>query len=74
KIIINIRDPITIASIRAINSYSLKAYIDYTIKESSNKHVRKLKLVSTNQLKSSNLSIKTATTKDIETLRQFAKD
>ncbi|KAK2003336.1 hypothetical protein LX36DRAFT_566358, partial [Colletotrichum falcatum] len=68
KIIVNIRDPITIASIRAINSCSLKVYVDYAIKESSNKYVYKLKLVSTNQLKSGNLSIKIATIKDIETL------
>ncbi|KAK0367847.1 hypothetical protein CLIM01_14797, partial [Colletotrichum limetticola] len=30
--------------------------------------------VSANQLKSGDLSVKTATTKDIEALRQFAKD
>ncbi|KAK1991221.1 hypothetical protein LX36DRAFT_646727 [Colletotrichum falcatum] len=48
KIIINIRDPIIITSIKAINSYSLKVYIDYAIKESNNKYIYKLKLVSTN--------------------------
>ncbi|KAK2005382.1 hypothetical protein LZ32DRAFT_194398, partial [Colletotrichum eremochloae] len=74
EIIVNIRDPITIASIRAMNSRSLKAHVDRAIEESSNEHVRKLKTVSANQLKSGDLSIKTATTKDMETLRQFAED
>ncbi|KAK1993566.1 hypothetical protein LX36DRAFT_752278 [Colletotrichum falcatum] len=74
EIIVNIRDPITIASIRAMNSRSLKAHVDRAIEESSNEHVRKLKPVSANQLKSGDLSIKTATTKDMETLRQFAED
>ncbi|KDN71154.1 hypothetical protein CSUB01_12466 [Colletotrichum sublineola] len=74
EIIVNIRDPITIASIRAMNSRSLKAHVDRAIEESSNEHIRKLKAVSANQLKSGDLSIKTATTKDMETLRQFAED
>ncbi|KDN61236.1 hypothetical protein CSUB01_11874 [Colletotrichum sublineola] len=74
EIIVNIRDPITIASMRAMNSRSLKAHVDRAIEESSNEHVRKLKPVSANQLKSGDLSIKTATTKYMETLRQFAED
>ncbi|GKT61208.1 hypothetical protein ColTof4_01299 [Colletotrichum tofieldiae] len=74
EIIVNIRDPITIACIRAMNSRSLKAHVDRAIEESSNEHIRKLKAVSANQLKSGDLSIKTATTKDMEALRQFAED
>ncbi|GKT61138.1 zinc finger CCHC-type protein [Colletotrichum tofieldiae] len=46
EIIVNIRDPITIASIRAMNPRSLKAHVDRAIEESSNEHVRKLKPVS----------------------------
>ncbi|OHW97034.1 reverse transcriptase [Colletotrichum incanum] len=74
EIIVNIRDPITIASIRAMTSRSLKTHVDRAIEGSSNEHIRKLKAVSANQLKSGDLSIKTATTKDMETLLQFAED
>ncbi|KAK1510598.1 hypothetical protein CABS01_16817, partial [Colletotrichum abscissum] len=74
EIIVNIRDPITIASIRAMNPRSLKAHVDRAIEQSSNEHIRKLKTVSANQLKSGDLSVKTATTKDMEALRQFAED
>ncbi|KAI3545670.1 zinc knuckle [Colletotrichum abscissum] len=74
EIIVNIRDPITIASIRAMNPRSLKAHVDRAIEQSSNEHIRKLKTVSANQLKSGDLSVKTATAKDMEALRQFAED
>ncbi|KXH36077.1 hypothetical protein CSAL01_13380 [Colletotrichum salicis] len=74
KIIMNIKDPITITSLRAINHRSLKAHVDRAIEQSSNENIRKLKAVSANQLKSGDLSIKTATTKDIEILHQFAED
>ncbi|KAK1509299.1 hypothetical protein CABS01_16853, partial [Colletotrichum abscissum] len=69
-----VQDPITIASIRAMNPRSLKAHVDRAIEQSSNEHIRKLKTVSANQLKSGDLSVKTATTKDMEALRQFAED
>jgi hypothetical protein len=74
EIIVNIRDPITIASIRALSPRSLKAHVDRAIEQSSNEHIDKLKAVSANQLKSGDLSIKTATTADMEALRQFAED
>lgn len=74
EIIVNIRDPITIASIRAMNPRSLKAHVDRAIEQSSNEHIRKLKTVSANQLKSGDLSVKTATTKDMKALRQYAED
>ncbi|GKT51829.1 nucleic-acid-binding protein from mobile element jockey [Colletotrichum spaethianum] len=74
EVIVNIRDPTTIASIRAMNPRNLKAHVDRAIEQSSNEHIRKLKTVSANQLKSGDLSIKTATTTDMETLRQFAED
>ncbi|KAK9778918.1 hypothetical protein SCAR479_04154 [Seiridium cardinale] len=49
-------------------------HVDRAIEQSSNEHIRKLKTVSANQLKSGDLSVKTATTKDMEALRQFAED
>ncbi|OHE90236.1 zinc knuckle [Colletotrichum orchidophilum] len=74
EVIVNIRDPITIASIRAMNPRNLKVHVDRAIEHSNNEHIRKLKTVSANQLKSGDLSIKTATATDMEALRQFAED
>jgi hypothetical protein len=74
KIIVNIRDPVTIASIRAMSPRSLKSHIDHAIEQSNNEPIEKIKVVSSNQLKSGDLSIKTATTTDMIALRQFAED
>jgi hypothetical protein len=74
EIIVNIRDPVTIAIIRAMSPRSLKAHVDRAIEQSSNEHIEKIKVVSSNQLKSGDLSIKTATSADMEALRQFAED
>ncbi|KAJ3553580.1 hypothetical protein NPX13_g10857 [Xylaria arbuscula] len=74
EIIVNIRDPLTVANLRAMNPRSLKAHIDRAIEQSNNEHIVNIKIVSSNQLKSGDLSIKTATTKEMETLRQFTDD
>jgi hypothetical protein len=74
EIIVNIRDPITIGNIRAMTPRALKAHIDHAIEQSENTHITGIKVVSTNQLKSGDLSIKAATTADMEALRQFAGD
>ncbi|KAF5669921.1 hypothetical protein FDENT_11387 [Fusarium denticulatum] len=74
EIIINIRDPITIANIRAMSPRSLKSHVDHAIAQSSNEHIDKIKVVSSNQLRSGDLSIKTATSSDMVALRQFAED
>ncbi|KAJ3560527.1 hypothetical protein NPX13_g9270 [Xylaria arbuscula] len=74
EIIVNIRDPFTIANLRAMNPRSLKAHIDRAIEQSNNEHIVNIKVVSSNQLKSGDISIKTATTKEMETLRQFTED
>jgi hypothetical protein len=57
-----------------MNPRSLKAHVDRAIEQSGNEHIEKIKTASTNQLKSGDLSIKTATTSDMEILRQFAED
>jgi hypothetical protein len=49
--------------------HALKAHTDHAIEQSGNKHITKIKTVSTNQLKSGDLSIKTATIADMEVLR-----
>lgn len=56
EIIVNIRDPFTIANLRAMNPRNLKAHVDLAIEQSGD------------------LSIKSATTRDMEALRQFADD
>ncbi|KAK7414628.1 hypothetical protein QQZ08_012520 [Neonectria magnoliae] len=53
---------------------SLKAHIDRAIEQSNNENINKLRAVSASQLKSGDLSIKTATTADMEALRQFATE
>ncbi|KAI1290509.1 hypothetical protein F5Y03DRAFT_378290 [Xylaria venustula] len=57
-----------------MNPRSLKAHIDRAIEQSNNEHIVNIKIASSNQLKSGDLSIKTATTKEMETLRQFTDD
>jgi hypothetical protein len=74
EIIVNVRNPLTVASLRAMNPRSLKAHVDRAIEQSGNEHIEKIKTASTNQLKSGDLGIKTATTSDMEILRQFAED
>ncbi|EXL90128.1 hypothetical protein FOIG_16598 [Fusarium odoratissimum NRRL 54006] len=74
EIIINIRDPVTIANIRMMSPRSLKSHIDLAIEQSSNEHIENIKVVSSNQLKSGDLSIKTATTADMVALRQILQD
>lgn len=74
EVVVNIRDPFTIALLRAMNSRELKAHIDRAIAQSGNEHISSIKIASSNQLKSGDLSIKTTTTKDTEALKQFAED
>ncbi|GJN66047.1 hypothetical protein PLICBS_000063 [Purpureocillium lilacinum] len=74
EIIVNIRDPVTITNIRALSPRSLKAHVDRAIEQSNNGHINKIKVVSSNQLKSGDLSIKTVTSAETEALRQFAED
>ena len=52
----------------------LKERVYLAIKQSSNGHTKKNKGIFSNQLKSGDLSIKTATTTDMVSPRQFAED
>ncbi|KAH6986608.1 hypothetical protein EDB80DRAFT_590172, partial [Ilyonectria destructans] len=65
--IVNIRDPVTI-------SFNFRASSPPVLEQSGNPHMEKTKTVSSRQLKSGSPNIKTATTMDMETLRQFAED
>jgi hypothetical protein len=74
EIIVSIKDPLTIQSLRAMNPRNLKSHIERSIEQSRNEHIVKIKIVSANQLKSGDLSIKTATNSEMRTLREFADD
>jgi len=74
EIIVNIRNAQTIQNLRAMNPRTTKAHVDNAIAQSENEHVAKITTMSANQLKSGDLSIRTATTREMQTLRQFTDD
>ena len=74
EVIINIRDPSTIQSLRAMNPRDLNAHVERAITQSGNENIANIKILSSNQLKSGDLSIKTATSSEVEALKQFAED
>ena len=74
EVIMNIRDPLTIQSLRAMNPSNLKVHVQRAIEQSGNENIVTVKIVSSNQLKSGDLSIKTASSSEVEALRQFADD
>jgi hypothetical protein len=74
EVVVNIRDPLTIQSLRAMNPANLKAHVERAIDQSRNENIVSVKIVSANQLKSGDLSIKTAASNEVEALRQFAED
>ncbi|KAL5396857.1 hypothetical protein PMIN03_012934, partial [Paraphaeosphaeria minitans] len=71
EVIVNIRDSSTVQSLRVMNPRNLKAHVERAIKQSGNKNIVYIKIVSSNQLKSRDLSIKTANSKEVEALQQF---
>ena len=70
----NIRDPLTTQSLRAVNPSNLKLHIQRAIERSGNENIANVKIVSSNQLKSGDPSIKTTSSSEVEALRQFADD
>jgi hypothetical protein len=75
EVIMNIRDPLTIQSLRAMNPSNLTLHIQRAIEQSGNENIASVKIVSSNQLKSEDLSIKTvSSSSEFEALRQFADD
>jgi hypothetical protein len=74
EVIVNIRDASTIQSLRAMNPRNLKAHVERAIAQSGNENIASIKILSSNQLKSGDLSIKTATSSEVEALKQFADD
>ncbi|KIV98864.1 uncharacterized protein PV09_09390 [Verruconis gallopava] len=74
EIIMNIRNAQTIQHLRSMNPRIMKAHIDIAIAQSENEHIAKITTISANQLKSRDLSIRTATNSEMQTLREFTDD
>jgi hypothetical protein len=74
EVIVNIRDPLTVQSLQAMNLRNLKAHIERAIEQNGNENIVSVKIVSSNQLKSGDLSVKAATSTEVEALQQFADD
>jgi hypothetical protein len=71
EVIMNIIDPLIIQSLGVMNPSSLRLHVQRTIEQSGNDNTASVKIVSSNQLKSGDLSIKTASSSEFEALRQF---
>jgi hypothetical protein len=74
EIIVKITDLATIESFRAKSPRNLQNYIDRAIEQSRNEYIERIRIVSTNQLKSGDLSIKISNRNEVEALKQFAND
>ena len=69
-----VTNPSTIENLRAKNPRTLQSHVDRAIEQSKNKHIENIRVVSANQLKSGDLSIKTTNVEEAEALKQFADD
>ncbi|KAL1581997.1 hypothetical protein WHR41_09300 [Cladosporium halotolerans] len=74
EVIVSIRNPLTISKLRAMNPRNLKSHIERALEQSQNEHIAHAKIMSSNQLKSGDLSLRTATTSETQALGQFADD
>jgi hypothetical protein len=74
EVVVNIRDLSTVLSLRAMNPRNINAHVERAIRQSGNENITYIKVLSSNQLKSGDLSIKTATINETEALKQFAYD
>jgi hypothetical protein len=57
-----------------MNPTNVKLHVQRAIEQSGHKNIASVKIVSPNQLKSRDLSTKTASINEVEALRQFADD
>jgi hypothetical protein len=74
EVVVTMRDPSTVQSLRAMNPRNLNAHVERAIAQSGNENINGIKVLSSNQLRSGDLSIKTATSNEAEALQQFADD
>ena len=72
EVIVNIRNPLTIQNLRAMNPRNLKAHIERAIAQSGSERIKNIRIMSSNQLKSGDLSIRTATSGETHALRETA--
>jgi hypothetical protein len=68
EVIMNIRDSLTVQSLRVINPSNLALDAQRAIEQSGNENIARVKVISSNQIKSGDLSIKTASSNEIEAL------
>ena len=73
EVVLNIRDPLTIQSLRAMNPSNLKVHVERAIQQSNDENIAGVRVLSSNQLKSGDLSIKTASSSEIGVLRKSAE-
>jgi hypothetical protein len=66
--IISIRDSLTIQALRSMSPRNLKAHVERAIEQSGNENIANVKTVSSNKLKSRDLSGKAATSTEAEAL------
>ena len=71
EVIVTIRDPSIIQSLWAMNPRNLKAHVERAIAQSGNENIISFKILSSNQLKSGDFSIKTATSNKVEALNSL---
>jgi hypothetical protein len=64
EVIVSIRNPLTISKLRAVNPCNLKSHMERALEQSQNEHIAHVKNMSSNQLESGDLSLRTATTSD----------
>lgn len=74
EITVNIRNPSTIQTLRAVNLRNLNALVERALQQSGNEQVTGIKVMSANQLKSGDLSVRTIGSSEAQTLRTHAED
>lgn len=74
EVTVTIREPLTIQNLRAMNPRSMKAHVERAITNSGNEQIMSVTVMSANQLKSGDLSIRTMNSAEAQTLRAHAGD
>jgi hypothetical protein len=71
-VVVTIRNPSTALSLRAMKPRNLNAHAERASAQNGNENIARIKVLSSNQLRSGDLSIKTAASNRAEALEQFA--
>ena len=70
EVVLNIMDPLTIQSLRAMSPGNLKVHVERATQQSNDEDIASVRILSSSQLKSGNLSIEKASSSEIEALRK----